>query len=72
MLHRSLFRNFWEPFLNTIQAFTKNTILFSQVHFRLDFIMKANTMKPDQIASKGAANLGSYYLQCRLANYLSR
>ena len=38
-------------------AFT--SAAYIQVHFRLDFIMEANTMDPDQTAPLGAAWSGS-------------
>ena len=40
---------------------------YSQVHFRLDFIMEANTMDPDQTGPLEQSDLGSYGLQYRLS-----
>ena len=45
----------------------------TQVHFRLDFIMEANNMNPDQTAPKGEqSDLGPYCLQYMLPMKLKR
>ena len=41
---------------------------YIQVHFRLDFFMKANHMNPDQTGVVEQSDLGPYCLQYRLAN----
>ena len=50
--------------LKILSAFT--SAAYIQVQFRLDFIMEANTMNPDQTASKEQSDLGPYKLQYRL------
>ena len=41
---------------------------YAQVHFRLDFVMKANTMNPDQTAPKAR---GPYFLTYRVIGDLN-
>ena len=45
---------------------------YIQVHFKLDFIMEANTMDPDQTAPKEQSDLCTYCLQYRLPKNISR
>ena len=57
-------RNLCNPYPTTIFLSWKCCLLFMpaayiQVHFRLDFIIEANTMNPDQTAPKGAVWSGS-------------
>ena len=40
---------------------------YSQVHFKLDFIMEANTMNPDQTGPLEQSDMDSYCLQYRLS-----
>ena len=47
--------------LKMLSAFT--SVIYIQVHFRLDFFMEANNMSPDQIGD--CSNLGPYSLQYR-------
>ena len=50
-----------------LSAFT--SAVYIQVHFRLDFIIEANTMNPDQTAPLGSwkqSDLGPYCLQYML------
>ena len=47
--------------------------VYNQVHFRLDFIMEANTMNPDKTAPfVQQSELGPYCLQYRLPKNISR
>ena len=41
----------------------KIVCLLHSMHFRLDFIMEANTMSPDQTDPLGGSDLGPYCLQ---------
>ena len=43
-----------------------------QVHFRLDFIMEANTMNPDRTAPLEQSDLGPYCLQYGLPKNIGR
>ena len=44
---------------------------YIQAHSRLDLIMEANTMNPDQTAPWEQSDLGSYCLQYRLHKNIS-
>ena len=44
--------------------------IYIQVHFRLDFIIEANTMNPDQLWEQ--SDLGPYCLQYRLPKNIHR
>ena len=45
---------------------------YIQVYFRLNFVMEANTMNPDQTAPWEQSDLGPYCLQYRLPKNISR
>ena len=47
-------------------------VAYIQLHFRVDFIMEANTMNPDQTAPWEQSDLGPYCLQYRLPKNISR
>ena len=50
-------------------ALKKSSAEYIQLHFRLDFIVEANTMNFDQAASLGQPDLGPYCLQGYLVTY---
>ena len=47
-----------------------SSVEYIQVHFRLDFIVEANTMPFDQTAPLGQPDLGPYCLQGYPGTYL--
>ena len=68
---------FFKPYPATIFLPWKCCLLYMsaayiQVHFRLDFFMKANSIDPDQTAPKEQSDLGPYCLQYRLPKNISR